>query len=470
MIFRNIFALFGRTRGGRFRLSHAVVGILLAALANLSVAPSAAAQSLIRDAEIEATIRGWATPLLRAAGIPPEDVRLHLVRSNELNAFVAGGMRIFIYTGLLQKAETPDQVIGVLAHEIGHIQGGHLARTRGELENASAQAILFAVLGVAAAVASGDGRVGAAVGAFGQTTALKDLLQYSRTQESAADQAAVRLLDSTGQSARGLTEFLSVLGDQELLLPEQQDPYLRTHPISQERIQALQAHLNNSPHSDQPPDDKAMQAHARMRAKLAGFLSPAGQVLRDYPESDTSTPALIARAVAFHRQNRVQDAERAMAVLLDRLPDDPYINELAGQIHFERGNNALALEHYERAMKLAPNEPLIAIPYAQALVVAPERENLAKAVTLLERAVRQEPDDGTAWRTLGIAYGRLDRRGDAALALAESEIRFGRADLAFQQASRAQTLLQQGTPPWLRAEDIRLNAEQALEKQRNRNR
>lgn len=443
-----------------------MLGMMLVALANTAMAPVAAAQTFIRDAEIEATIRSWATPLLRAAGIPPSDVRLHLVRSDQLNAFVAGGMRIFIYTGLLQRAETPGQVIGVLAHEIGHIQGGHLARTRGELENASAQTILFTLLGAAAAIASGDGRVGAAVGAFGQTAAMKDLLQYSRTQESAADQAAVRLLESTGQSAQGLTEFLSVLGDQELLLPEQQDPYLRTHPISQERIQALQDHLNRSAYSHQKPDEAAVRAHARMRAKLEGFLSPPGKVMRDYPESDTSTPALIARAVAYHRQNRAADADRELAALLERMPDDPYINELKGQIRFERGDNPAALAAYSRAMELAPNEPMIAIPYAQALVVAPEREDLEKAVKLLERAVQQEPDDGGAWRTLGTAYGRLDRLGDAALALAESEIRFGRADLAFQQASRAQTLLKNGTPAWLRAEDIRLNAERLLEKRR----
>ncbi len=434
----------------------------------MALAPGATAQSFIRDAEIEATIRGWATPLLRAAGIPPGDVRLHLVQSDQLNAFVAGGMRIFIYTGLLQRSESPEQVIGVLAHEIGHIEGGHLARTRGELENASAQAILFAVLGAAAAVATGDGRVGAAVSAFGQTTALKNLLQYSRTQESAADQAAVRLLDATQQSANGLTEFLSVLGDQELLLPEHQDPYLRTHPISQERIQALQDHLSKSPYSDAKPGPSQQEAHARMRAKLDGFLSPIGQVLRDYPATDTSTPALIARAVAYHRQNRSDDADRTLAVLLERLPNDPYVNELAGQVRFERGNNPGALEAYERAVNLAPNEPLIAISYAQALVVAPERQNLEKAVKLLERAVAQETDDGTAWRTLGTAYGRLERLGDAALALAESEVRFGRPDLAFQQASRAQTLLTKGSPRWLRAEDIRLAAERAMERQRQR--
>ncbi|MCA8927176.1 MAG: M48 family metalloprotease [Alphaproteobacteria bacterium] len=393
---------------------------------------------------------------------------IHLVRNDQLNAFVAGGLHIFIYTGLLQRSETPEQVIGVLAHEIGHIQGGHLTRFRGELENASAQSILFTLIGIAAAVATGDARVGAAVGAFGQNTAVKNLLQYSRTQESAADQAALRLLDATGETSLGLEQFLSVLGDQELLLPEHQDPYLRTHPLSRERIEALQDHLAHSRFTNVKASPADYERHARMKAKLDGFLKPVGQVLRDYPESDTGTPALIARAVAYHRDNRPDDADRTMAVLLKRLPDDPYIEELEGQIQFERGNNAAALRSYSRAVTMAPNEPLIAIAYAQALVVAPDRQSLEKAVKLLEKAVQREPDDGSAWRTLGVAYGRLDRLGEAALALAESEVRFGRADLAAQQAHRAQNLLKKGSPAWLRADDIRLAAERALEKAKNR--
>tara|TARA_R110002096_G_scaffold339293_2_gene532660 strand:+ start:149 stop:1528 length:1380 start_codon:yes stop_codon:yes gene_type:complete len=451
-----------RTGGSPFGYRRAVAALLLLALSSVSLATPARAQSFIRDAEIEATIRGWATPLLRAAGLSPNDVQLHIVKSDQLNAFVAGGLRIFIYTGLLRRTKSPEEVIGVLAHEIGHIQGGHLARTRDEMANASAQAILFAVLGVVAAVASGDGRVGAAVGAFGQTAALKSLLQYSRTQESAADQAALRLMDATGQSAKGLESFLSVLGDQELLLPEQQDPYLRTHPISRERVAALQQHLETSRYSDVPSGAESRAAHARMKAKLDGFLAPFGSVLREYPERDTSTPALIARAVAYHRTNRLAETDAAIDALRTRLPQDPFIQELYGQILFERGDNTQAIEAYKRAYELAPNEPLIAIAYAQALVVAPGTADLDLAVKLLERAVRQDSESGGAWRTLGTAYGRQGQLGEAALALAESESRFGRADLAFQQASRAQTLLKTGSPAWLRAEDIRQAAERAL--------
>ena len=466
MIYRICSTSSHRASVGLPKLLRAILALVISALIGVGMATPTQAQSFIRDAEIEATIRGWATPLLRAAGLSPSDVKIHIVQSDQLNAFVAGGLRIFIYTGLLSRSKSPEEVIGVLAHEIGHIQGGHLVRSRDEMSNASAQAILYTVLGLAAAIASGDGRVGAAVGAFGQTAALKSLLQYSRTQESAADQAALRLMEATRQSARGLESFLSVLGDQELLLPEQQDPYLRTHPISRERVSALQQHLASSRYTSVPTDPQQQMLHARMKAKLDGFLTPLRSVLRNYPESDTSTPALIARAVAYHRSNRMAETDAAMRTLLARLPQDPFIQELWGQILFERGSNAEAIAAYQRAHAMAPNQPLIAIAYAQALVVAPGADDLKKAVGLLERAVAQDADSGSAWRTLGTAYGRLGKLGEAALALAESEVRFGRADLAFQQASRAQQHLAKGSPAWLRADDIRQQAERALAKQR----
>jgi predicted Zn-dependent protease len=446
----------------RFWLGRILAVMILVVLASVSVTRPATAQTFIRDAEIEATIRGWATPLLLAAGLSPRDVQFHIVQSDELNAFVAGGMRIFIYTGLLRRAKSPEEIIGVLAHEIGHIRGGHLARFKGEYDDASAKSILFTVLGVAAAIASGDPRVGLALGAFGQTAALKSLLKYSRTQESAADQAALNLLDATKQSASGLSSFLEVLGNQELLLPEQQDPYLRTHPISRERIDALKEHLRSSPYSTIPASPTLTQAHARLHAKLEGFLAPIGKVLRDYSVSDSSAPALIARAVAYHRSNRIAEADQAVAELLAANPRDAYAQELQGQIRFERGDNTGAIQAYAKAVEMAPDEPLIAIAYAQALVVEPNGAGLPKAVKLLETAVAQDRDNASAWRTLGTAYGRQGKLGEAALALAESEMRFDRPDLAFQQASRAQTILPKNSPAWLRAEDIRQGSERLI--------
>ncbi len=418
--------------------------------------------SLIRDAEIESIIRKLAAPLLQASGLPANGVRIHLVRDDSLNAFVAGGLQMFIYTGLLQRSETPNQLSGVLAHEIGHIEGGHLARTRDELRGASTTAILAAILGVAAAVASGDARVGTAVAATGQDVALKNFLRYSRSQESSADQAAVRLLEATEQSAKGLDEFLRVLGDQEVLPESQQDPYMRSHPLSRDRTDALERHLQRSPYSNQLDSPAALALHARMRAKLAGFLDPTARVLRAYPESDRSLPALYARAVAYHRQGNVAAGNVALDALLVMQPDDPYFHELKGQILFERGDAANAVPAYRLAVERSGGEPLIVFAYAQAVANIGQPGEIKALIPLLEKALAREPDNGSGWRLLGTIYGKAGQMGEASLALAESEWLFGNAKLAALQAHRAQTEFKRGTPGWLRAEDLRLAAERIM--------
>lgn len=448
-----------RHRWLRAALAWAIIGFMTVVQTSQSWAQRG---TLIRDAEIEATIRGLATPLLRASGLNADSVRIHLVRNNDLNAFVAGGLQIFIYTGLLQRAETPNQVTGVLAHEIGHIEGGHLARTRDELRGASATAILATILGVAAAVASGDPRIGSAVAAGGQEAAVRSYLQYSRSHESSADQAAARLLDATGQSAIGLTEFLEVLGNQEVLPPSQQDAYMRTHPFSRDRTAALRQHLSRSRYTGVKDSPEALALHKRMQAKLAGFLDPTSRVMAAYPTSDQSLPALYARAVAFHRLGDPLAADRELAKLLAQYPQDPYFHELSGQIRFERGDNAGSIQAYRQAVELSRRDPLIVMAYARAVVGAGDPAQVKQVIPLLERALDRESDSASGWRLLGTAYGKIGERGEASLALAESEWRYGNPDLAALQAHRAQQEFRKGTPGWLRAEDLKLAAERVM--------
>jgi predicted Zn-dependent protease len=346
--------------------------------------------------------------------------------------------------------------------------GGHLARTQDELAGASAAAILAAVLGVAAAIATGDGAAGSAIALGGQSAVQRNILQYSRAQESAADQAGVQLLDSVGHSSRGLSNFLEILSDQELLQTSQQDPYLRTHPLSRDRIEALQVHLNTSRYTDVRASKQELERHARMLAKLAGFLDPVGTVLREYPVSDKSIPALYARAVAYHRQGDFGAADSALRQLLAASPSDPYFHELQGQLMFERGDSKAAVAAYANAVTESGSEPLIVFDYARAVLETDDSRRLDDAIQKLEAALRRERESGSGWRLLGTAYGKRGDLGKAALALAESEWYFGRPDLVLQQARRAQDALPRGSSDWLRADDLRLAAERALQQRRVR--
>ena len=421
--------------------------------------------SLIRDAEIENTIRAYGAPLFAMAGLEPSSVRVLLIKDPRLNAFVAGGQNIFLNTGLLMESDTPNQVIGVIAHETGHISGGHLARTQDALRDASAQSIIALVLG-AAAIAGGAGSAGGALIAGGATAAQRSFLKYSRTQEGAADQAALRFLDETGQSARGMLEFFEKLGDQEALLTANQDPYVRTHPLTRERVDTIRAHVANSPYSDVPDPPELIAAHERMKAKLRGFLDTPVQTFRHYPESDTSLPARYARVVAYHKQNDLERAIAGIDELLAENPDDPYFLELKGQVLFESGRIDESIPPYIESVRRAPNEPLLLIGLGQAQASSNDDANIKPAIETLEAAVRLDRRSATAWRWLATAYGRDQQIGMARLATAERYLLLRRYRDAGQQAARALQVLPTGSPGHLRAQDIEAAAKTARDKRK----
>jgi predicted Zn-dependent protease len=420
--------------------------------------PAAAqeAPGLIRDAEIEALIRDYATPLWKAAGLDAEFVQVYLVNDLQINAFVADGQRLFINTGLLMKADRPNMVIGVIAHETGHIAGGHLVRTQEALENATAQSIIAFLVGAAGAVITRSGAVAAAGLNAGQSFGLHTILAYSVGQEARADQAGLNFLDKTHQSARGLLDFFRMLQKEELLLPTQQDPYLRTHPLTSERIDVVAAHVEKSPWSDAKDSPELIDRHNRMLAKLRGFLLSPGQALQQYPETDKSSYARYARAAAYHRVPMDDRALAEIDSLLKEKPDDPYYNELRGQILFESGKPTDAVAPYRKAVKVMPESALLRMELSQAELEVPNDEVLTEeALKNLREAVKTDTSSTDSWHLLAIAEGRTGNIGQAALALAEEGVLAGDLKQASQQATRATQLLPRGTPSWIRAEDIR---------------
>jgi predicted Zn-dependent protease len=437
-------------------LCRALVLVSLVALAAVRPAAAQDAPGLIRDAEIENLVRDYASPLWKAAGLDADFVKIYLVNSQQINAFVAGGQRVFVNTGLLMKADRPNMVIGVLAHETGHITGGHLLRIQDALENATAQSIIGYVLGVAGAILTKNGGVAEAGMLGGESMGLRTLLHYSVGQEARADQAGMGLLDQTQQSGQGLLDFFRILDKEELMQPAQQDPYLRTHPMTQDRIDWVAEHVKKAAYSNAKDPPELIDRHQRMLAKLKGFLLPPGTVLQQYPETDKSSYARYARAAAYHRSSMDEKALVEMDSLLKEHPDDPYYNELKGQILFEGGHVAEAVPSYQKAAKALPDSALMRIELAQTELENLNDDKMLKdALDNLRKAVKIDNSDADAWHQLGIAEGRSGNLGPAALALAEEGILTGDLRQASQQATRATQLLPRGSPGWLRAEDIR---------------
>jgi predicted Zn-dependent protease len=420
--------------------------------------------SFIRDTEIENTIRVYTAPIFKAAGLQATDVRIFLLNDPTLNAFVTGGQNIFINTGLLMRAAGPNQVIGVLAHETGHITGGHLARIQDNLSNASIQTILTYVLGGLAAVASGQAGAAQAVIAGGAQIQQATILNYTRTMEQNADQAAVNFMDAAGVSSKGLMEFLELLSREESLITANQDPYARSHPLTTDRIKFMQNHVAHSPLSRKLTPSALTIMHDRMRGKLKGFLNEPERSLNEFEPTDESIGAQYARAIAYKRQHKIDAALEIINALLTKSPDDPFFHELKGDVLQDAGRVRASVAPYREAVRILPWAALIRTNLAQSLLELNDPDADDEALKNLQEAVRYEPDTAQVWRLLSTAHARLGDQGNVMLSLAEEAMLNGRHSEARVRAERALTLLPRGSGGWFRAQDITNAAQDSSKK------
>jgi len=426
---------------------------------SVDVPPAWAQATLIRDAEIERTLHRVAWPIFRSAGLTPISVDIHLVADEELNAFVAGGRDLFLNTGLVIELDDLDALRWVIAHETGHIAGGHLAR-RGEALRGARGTAVIGMLGAAAATVAGSPEAGFAIASTSGQVAQRTALAHSRAEEASADQAGLRYYAASGGDPEAVLDVLERFRGQEALSRRRQDAYAQTHPLWSDRIAMLETRLAELPTPPEPdPDD--LYWHARMVAKLDGFLSRPGEVLRDYPE-DSGEPALLARAVAYHRAPNPDRAIAAVDALIAARPGDPYYHELRGQFLLEIGQATDAAAAYRRAAELKPKASLILAGLGRALLNTGSHADTAEARDALARATERDRNNPGALRDLALAEARLGNDGAAALATAERfAVERSPAD-ALRHADRAAALLPPGSPGWRRAQDVIRQARRAL--------
>jgi predicted Zn-dependent protease len=414
----------------------------------------------IRDAEIEQLLRDYTTPILRAAGLAQQNVQVVIINDRSFNAFVADGRRIFVNAGALTESTTPNQIIGVLAHETGHIAGGHLSKIHQQLANAQTAALVAFLLGLGAVAASaashsqGTGDVGVAALTAPQELIKRSLLSYVRAQEEQADRAGVKFLNATAQSPKGMYDTFKRFADQILYMSRFVDPYIQTHPMPAERVQALEEVARTSPYWDKKDPPELQLRHDLMRAKLFGFMDRPDQVAHRYPPSDLSLPARYARAISAYRYSDLRNAVAQIDALIALQPQNPYFYELKGQALLEAGRPAEALAPLRRAIALAPNGTLMRVMLGQALVATSDPKLADEAVVLLRTALIRDPDVPDGYRYLAMAFGRKGDLAEADLASAQSAFAGGDFKAAKMLATRAKGRFPIGSPGWVKADDI----------------
>ncbi|WP_212524580.1 M48 family metalloprotease [Actibacterium sp. MT2.3-13A] len=435
----------------------------LTLLAVLALPPVAArAQSLIRDAEIEHALRELLGPVAGAAGIPLSQLRVMVINDGSLNAFVIDGRTIFVHSGLILRLDRAEALQAVIAHELAHIANGHIARRLANLRGANSVAAMGAVLAVGLA-ASGNGGAAAGVALGTQSSAQRVFFSHSRAEEASADQAGIRYMARAGVDPQAMVEVLDIFRGQEALQPGRQDPYVRTHPLSADRLRAMKGYA--AAYGGEARDDpQADYWFARARGKLGAFLQNSGYTLRKVGKTDKSDVAVMRRAIAYHRRPDTEAAVAEVNRLVAMRPNDPYYQELKGQILLESRRFPAAVSAYGRAVDMAPREPLILAGYGRALLALESADGNSRALAALEKARARDPYDPRMLRDLAVAWARAGNNGMASLATAERYALMGRLKDAGTHATRASDLLPHGSAGWLRAQDVLRTAEAAAKR------
>ena len=430
---------------------------------------AAMAQSVLRDAETEALLHDLSAPVVAAAGLDPRNVDVVLIGDPSINAFVAGGQIVYINEGLIEAADNAAEVQAVIAHELGHITGGHAINDGGSKAATGISLLSLLLGGIAAAAGSSDAAIGVLMA--GQQAAVGKYLAFSREQESSADAAGAQFLSKAGISGRGSISFFKKLQNLEYrhgYTRTADSEFYSTHPMTSDRITTLQDTYQADPAWNRLSDPIVEARFQRVKAKLLGYVAQPGRTLQVYPETDKSVPARYARAYAWHKEAFLDKSMAETDALLAQAPNDPYFLELKGQILLESGHPQEALAPLRRATELTSNQPLIATTFGHALLATEDPTQLPEAERVLKAAVARDRENPFAWYELGVIYGQRGDLPRARLASAEQQVLELNYPQALNSAETAESGLPQGSPDWLRAQDIAMQARAAIEQKKKR--
>jgi len=416
---------------------------------------------VLRDTETEQLLREYTRPILRAAGLEKQNIQMVIINQGVFNAFVADGRRIFVNYGAILQSETPNQIIGVMAHETGHLAGGHLAKMREQMAAAQTQMIIAMLLGAGAMVAgakggAGNGMTNAGAAMFSAPSEMirRNLLSYVRQQEENADKAGVKFLNATGQSSRGMYETFKRFTEEGMFSSRGADPYVQSHPMPAQRVAALEELARSSPYWEKKDDPALQLRHDMVRAKISAFMERQDTVNRRYPMSNTSLPARYARAISTYLHGDLRSALAQIDSLIQQQPNNAYLYEVRGQALLEGGKPQEAIAPLRKAAQMSNNSPLIEMMLGQALVATNNNAHTDEAIAILRAAVARETEAPLGYMQLAMAYGRKGDYAQADLASAQAAFLRGDNKTARDLASRAKTRFAVGTPGWVKADDI----------------
>jgi len=424
---------------------------------------AAAGISIIRDDETEKLLKEITDPIIRAVGLDSDSIEIVIVNDPSINAFVSGGQRIFIHTGLIAEADDVSTVIGVLAHEAGHIKGAHIIQKGSDYEKANYGAIAGYVLGLGSVLAGAPAEAGLAISSASQNIAMRNLLSYSRDYENAADTVALEVCKKIGVTPRGLVNLLRKIQSEQKISGDIVDKYMLTHPVSEERIKYIENYIKKHPEIDKKPAEEIQKKFLMVKAKIYGFLYSSKKTKQIY-QGKTTDEALYALSVIKHREAKFSESDNYLNQLIARYPSNYYFYELRAQFLFERGKVDQSISEYRKVLIKLENSVLIRLKLANALLNKKDAASYQEAVSQLKAALLSEPRNISLTNQLGLAYGKLGNLGTSYLYFAESSIIAKNLNNAKFYLQKAERYINKASPEFIKLTELKNELDRLLDK------
>ena len=426
---------------------------IIAILVALFIVLPARAMSLINDTETEKLLIELITPLANAANIPDGRLRVHIVNDDDFNAFVMGGEDVYLYTGLLKQIKSPVALQAVVAHELGHTLGGHMAQMSARMVAEMKRALMIQALGVGLMVAGGNPSLGAGVLAGAGGVAQQSMLAFSRDEERIADDMGVDIMAAAGLDPNAFIDVFEQMREMSDAFESRVNPNRINHPLTAERLKNVREKITKTKIEKQDKKTIARQSadYELVRAKLIGYLDTSARVLTQYPYSDKGDGAIYARAIANMRGGNLDAARTGTRTLISHKPTNPYFYELLGDIEFQFGHYDDSVIAYEKSLELLPDAPQIQTALALVLNERNKPGDKARAAELTRTAILTEPSPLTYWV---LAQTFADGDGRADWAMAEYYSMNNDEKNAKSYAKRARKKLKSGTPEYIKSGDI----------------
>lgn len=393
-----------------------------------------AGNQLLDDAEIDDYINRLGARLVENSTEPALGFEFFALDDYNVNAFAMPGGFIGVNKGLLLTVQSESELAAVLSHEIAHVTQHHLARMLAGQRGDTLTSIAAMAVAILAARSNPDASQAVLLGS--QAQSIQRQLNFTRAHEQEADRIGLDILQKSGFNSHAMPEFLNRLQTATRLLEGNMPGYLRTHPITSDRIADIENRVQQRPFR-LVPDSLDFQL---VRAKLIAAQKNTADAIAYFSDAlgaqkyGNPVAQRYGLVVALLRKNETERADSELAILRKQVKNNAMIETLAGRVKRNSGDKTDALAFYRTAVRNFPQHRALLYDYADLLLQSGQAET---AVKLLAGQIARHPGDVRLYDLQARGYAQSGKRLEQHQAQAYSYVWQGNLHAAIEQLELA---------------------------------